>query len=404
MRNPLVSIVTPSYNQGRFIRATIESVLGQDYPNLEYIVMDGGSGDETRAVVKDYASRLTFVSEKDCGQSHAINKGFRAARGSILFWLNSDDVILPGAVRSAVDEFARNPAAGAVYGEGYLMDIDGAVTSRFTATEPFNLWKLVYLVDYILQQTLYVRREVLDDIGYLDENLHYTMDWDLLIRIGLRYPVSYIPRSMACLREYPEAKSFSGGRRRIHEMQMMLRRHTGMRIPPAIVIYGLNTYQQIVCAEIERVIGMKALSGALQSIVRFCASLVIRAARDYSQGLYPDGWAAPALRFMLPPGSGPLMIEGYVPAAFGRLRGQTLRIVVNGLALESRRPVAGDFCLKLDLPGGLQDQLLRIKVNASRWILPRTLGIGGDFRRLAFQLKSIRNHPPVQNTFPPEPL
>jgi hypothetical protein len=406
MRNPLVSIVTPSYNQGRFIRATIESVLGQDYPNLEYIVMDGGSGDETRAVVKDYASRLTFVSEKDCGQSHAINKGFRAARGSILFWLNSDDVILPGAVRSAVDEFARNPAAGAVYGEGYLMDIDGAVTSRFTATEPFNLWKLVYLSDYILQQTLYVRREVLDDIGDLDETLRFTMDWDLLIRIGLRYPLSYIRRPMGCLREYPEAKSFSGGRRRIREMRKMLQRHTGMRVPPAIVTYGLNTYQQIWCAEIGRVAGsrLKPLAGVLQSLVRFCAGLVIDSTHYYSQGLYSDGWAAPIMRLMLPPGSGPLVIEGHVPAESSWLRGQALRIVVNGQALESRHPGAGDFCLKFDLPAGLQDQLLRINVNASRWILPRTLGIGGDFRRLAFQFKSIRNHPPVQHRFPPEPL
>ena len=405
MRNPLVSIVTPSYNQGRFIRATIESVLGQDYPNLEYIVMDGGSCDETAAVVRDYASRLTFVSEKDCGQSHAINKGFRIARGSILFWLNSDDVILPGAVRAAVDEFARNPAAGAVYGDGYLMDKDGAVTSRFTATEPFNLWKLVYLSDYILQQTLYIRREVLDHIGDLDENLHFTMDWDLLIRIGLRYPLSYIPRPMGCLREYPEAKSFSGGRSRIREMRQMLRRHTGMRMPPAIVTYGLNTYQQIWRADIVRFLGsrLKPLSGALQFLVRSSAGLVIGATHYYSQGLYPDGWAAPALRFMLPPGSGPLAIEGHVPAESRWLRGQTLRIVVNGQALESRRSVAGDFCLKFDLPAGLQDQLLNITVNASRWILPRMLGIRGDFRRLAFQFKSIRHDPTVQNTFSPEP-
>ena len=208
MRNPLVSIITPSYNQGQFIRATTQSVLAQDYPNLEYIVMDRASADETGSVIKDYASRLTFISEKDRGQSHAINKGFRLGRGSILFWLNSDDVILSGAIRSAVDEFARNPAAGPVYGNGYRIDKDGAATSPFAATEPFNLWKLVYLSDYILQQTLCVRRDVLDDIGYLDENLHYTMDWDLLSRIGLRYPMAYIRRWIGSLREYPEAKSF----------------------------------------------------------------------------------------------------------------------------------------------------------------------------------------------------
>ena len=405
MRNPLVSIITPSYNQGRFIRATIESVLGQDYPNLEYIVMDGGSGDETLAVLKDYASRLTCLSEKDRGQSHAINKGFRLARGSLLFWLNSDDVILPGAVRAAVAEFTQNPAAGAVYGDGYLLDEDGAVTSPFTATEPFNLWKLVHLSDYILQQTLYVRREVLDDIGDLDESLHFTMDWDLLIRIGLRYPLSYIRRPMGCLREYPETKSSSGGRGRIREMRKMLQRHAAMRVPPAIVTYGLNTYQQIWCAEIERIAGsrLKPLSGVLQSLVRLCAGTVIDATHYYSQGLYPDGWAAPTMRFMLPPGRGPLMIEGHVPAESGGLRGQTVRIVVNGQPLESRRSVAGDFCLEFDLPPGLRDQLLRINVHASRWILPRKLGIPGEFRRLAFQFKGIRHDPSVQTAFSPEP-
>src|SRR6267142_508883 len=109
MSGPLVTIVTPSFNQGHFIRATIESVLSQDYPHIEYIIMDGGSTDETASVVSDYAGRLTFISERDRGQSHAINKGFRMARGSILAWLNSDDLYLPGCIRTAVEAFGRNP-------------------------------------------------------------------------------------------------------------------------------------------------------------------------------------------------------------------------------------------------------------------------------------------------------
>src|SRR5258708_32568597 len=108
MAHSPVSIITPSFNQGKFIRATIESVLNQDYPNVEYIIMDGGSTDETAAVVRDYASRLTFISENDRGQSHAINKGFRMARGSILAWLNSDDLYLPGCIRAAVAAFQRH--------------------------------------------------------------------------------------------------------------------------------------------------------------------------------------------------------------------------------------------------------------------------------------------------------
>src|SRR5262249_38082759 len=158
------------------IRATIESVLSQDYPEIEYIVMDGGSTDNTAAVVKEYSSRLKWISERDHGQSHAINKGFRMARGEIVSWLNSDDVILPGAVTHAAHAFERNPRIGAVYGEGYQIDIDGNVKARFPATEAFNLWKLIYLSDYILQQTTYFRKSVFDEVGYIDENLHWGMD------------------------------------------------------------------------------------------------------------------------------------------------------------------------------------------------------------------------------------
>src|SRR5437773_10477182 len=208
---PLFSVVTPSYNQGRFIRATIESVLSQDYPNVEYIIMDGGSADETASVVKDYASRLTFISEKDRGQTHAINKGFKRAHGQLLAYLNSDDVYLPGMIRMAIQGFQKNPNAGAVYGEGYLIDSEGKISSRFPYTESFNLWKLVYLSDYILQQTVAFRREALDEVGELDESLHYTMDWDILIRIGMKYPLEYIPEYMACLREYSTTNHFREG-------------------------------------------------------------------------------------------------------------------------------------------------------------------------------------------------
>jgi glycosyltransferase involved in cell wall biosynthesis len=234
MEAPLVTIVTPSYNQGRFIRATIESVLAQDYPHIQYIIMDGGSTDETAEVVRECSGRLTFISERDRGQSHAINKGFRMARGEIVVWLNSDDVMLPGPVRRAVEAFRRNPAAGAIYGEGYLMDEGGNVTGRFPHTRPLDLWRLVYLSDYILQQSVYFRRNIFEEIGYLDEDLHYTMDWDILIRIAQRYPLEYVPEYLGCLREYPAAKSYSGGAARVCEIRDLLRRHTGMRTPPAM--------------------------------------------------------------------------------------------------------------------------------------------------------------------------
>src|SRR5262245_59318849 len=217
-RRPLITIVTPSYNQGGLIRSTIESVLGQDYPQIEYIIMDGGSTDQTSAVVAEYAGRLTWISEKDRGQSHAINKGFRMARGEIVAWLNADDIILPGAVGHAVRAFERNPELGAVYGEGYQMNVDGDIKGRFPPTEPFNLWKLIHVSDYILQQTSYFRKTIFEHIGYVDEDLHWGMDWDLFIRIGKRYGIQYIPEYMGCIREYAEAKTYSGGRKRFREL------------------------------------------------------------------------------------------------------------------------------------------------------------------------------------------
>ena len=126
-----MTIVTPSYNQGKFIRATIESVRAQDYPAIEYIVIDGGSTDETAAIAGEYGTRLTFISERDRGQSHAINKGFRMARGEIVSWLNFRQSIFPGAVRLAVTHLTQNPQLGAVYGQGYTIDSDGNVIGRF---------------------------------------------------------------------------------------------------------------------------------------------------------------------------------------------------------------------------------------------------------------------------------
>lgn len=403
MESPLVSVVTPSYNQGQFIRATIESVLNQNYPHLEYIIMDGGSTDETAAVVKDYASRLTFISERDRGQSHAINKGFHMARGTILSWLNSDDVFLPNAIRAGVDGFRVNPAAGAIYGEGYQMDREGNITSRFPHTESPNLWKLVYLSDYILQQAVFFRKDVLDDVGYLNEDLHYTMDWDLLIRIGLKYGLAYIPEYIGCLREYPEAKSFSGGPRRIREIREMLQKHTGMRRPPGFVVYGLDTYSQAWCARLEEALGpkLKRLTCKLQSLIRTGAGLVIGRTVYHSQGLYADGYAGRVLRYVLASGGERLVIEGHVPGRCARFGCQRIRVDANGVRLGKFTLSSGDFQLTIDVPPALHNQPLDLTIRSLQWLVPARFRLHGDRRHLAFLLKSIRRRP-SENT--PVPL
>jgi glycosyltransferase involved in cell wall biosynthesis len=392
MTFPLVTIVTPSFNQGRFIRATIESVLSQDYPNLEYIIMDGGSTDETSAIVAEYGNRLQWISEKDRGQSHAINKGFRMAKGDIVSWLNSDDIILPGAVASAVNAFIRNPQLGAVYGEGYQIDIDGRIKCRFPATEPFNLWKLVYLCDYVLQQTAYFGRGVFEEIGYIDENLHWGMDWDILIRIGKRFPMEYVPEYLGSLREYPTAKSFSGGGKRFRELVRIMRRHGELRYPPGYIFYGLDTYSSLACNWIERLTPkiLEPASRQLRRVVRGAADKVITHTAKTAQGLYSDGWAGPQMKYMLGPGSGTVMMEGLLPGISPDLKHQRLRIDCNGRQVADLNFDIGEFSLTFDVPPDCAAQAASFVIRASNSLIPKRCGCSHDSRRLAYMLKSFQ--------------
>jgi hypothetical protein len=388
MRQPVVTIVTPSFNQGRFIRQTIESVLNQDYPNLEYIIVDGGSTDGTAAVVREYKGRLTWISEPDHGQAHAINKGFRRAKGEILAWLNSDDLILPGSVTCAVQALTSRPECGAVYGEGYRIDEAGRVTGRFPATEPFNLWKLVHLSDYILQQSLYFRRSVLQEIGYLDESLHYGMDWDVLIRIGKRWPLAYIPEYLGCLREYPEAKTFSGGKERARELLRILRKHTGLRYPPGHIAYGLETRQRLWMAALETRSPrwLRAPAIVLSLLVYVATAYPIMCVLRGSQGWYPDGWASVRLHWMLPPGTGRIAVRGCLPETCSQLRRQVLTVFCEGRLMRRVELEPGDF--ELHVPAKALDGPLRIEVRATRYVRPR-LGSELSLRRKAYILKSI---------------
>lgn len=395
MKQPLVSIVTPSFNQGHFIRATIESVLSQDYPNIEYIIMDGGSKDATAAVAAEYASRLQFISEKDRGQSHAINKGFHLAKGEVVSWLNSDDVILPGAVNVAAEALQKDPLLGAVYGEGYLIDYDGKVKNRFPATEPFNLWKLVYLSDYILQQTVYFRRSVFAELGYLDESLHWGMDWDILIRIGKRYPMRYLPEYMGSLREYGEAKTFSGGGKRFRELAAILRRHGTMKYPPGYFTYGLDTYQKICCDFLDR-ISPRFLNGTskkLQQVLSYLVHLQIARILRESQGLYTDGWASRRLLYMLPAGEGAVRICGSLPDLGAGLRGQRLTVACGGRVLAEREIGFGGFDFQVS-PAAPRNEALSLEITASKFVVPSKLGLGPDPRRLAYMLKTIKRVSP----------
>ena len=190
---PLVSIITPSFNQAHYIEATIQSVLGQDHPRIEYIIVDGGSTDGTLDIIKKYEDKLAFwVSEKDKGQTDAINKGFARATGDILAWINSDDTYEPGAVSAAVNYLQEHPEVGMVYADCNFINEQGRVIGKFgSAQTDYRLLRQGYV--HIPQQTMFFRADLWRQVGPLDPSFYFAMDYDLWTRLAARTELKYLP-------------------------------------------------------------------------------------------------------------------------------------------------------------------------------------------------------------------
>jgi glycosyltransferase involved in cell wall biosynthesis len=204
---PIVSIITPSFNQARYLEATIQSVLSQDYPRIEYMIVDGGSNDGTADIIKKYESKLTgWVSEKDKGQTDAINKGFARANGEILAWLNSDDTYEPGAVTAAVSYLRKHPEVGMVYGDCNFINESGQVIGKFgSAQTSYHLLRQGY--SHIPQQTMFFRAELWKQAGPLDPSFYFAMDYDLWTRIAARSEIRYVPQTWANFRLHTSGKT-----------------------------------------------------------------------------------------------------------------------------------------------------------------------------------------------------
>lgn len=187
---PLVSIVTPSFRSARFISETIESVKRQDYAPIEHIIVDGNSDDGTLDILKGFP-HLIWISEPDAGQSHALNKGFRMAKGEIIGWLNADDTYNSGAVSNAVRFLVENPDVDLVYGDMQIVDKQGSPI-MLAISKPFDL--ITLLTDnFIRQPTVFMRRRIIEELGGVDESLHYCMDRELWLRSGRSYKMIYLP-------------------------------------------------------------------------------------------------------------------------------------------------------------------------------------------------------------------
>jgi glycosyltransferase involved in cell wall biosynthesis len=204
--NEMFSVVTPSFNQGQFIRATILSVLSQNFPALQYIVVDGGSTDQTIAILKEYSDRLAYVSEPDNGTADAVNKGLALASGEIIGWLNSDDIYYPGALDRVSALFADNPEADVIYGRAHHIDDAGSMIEEYPTKE----WSFEDLIDHciISQPAAFFRRRAIRRFGPLDTNHRYCIDYEFWIRLakqGARF--LFVPEVFAATRIHPAAKT-----------------------------------------------------------------------------------------------------------------------------------------------------------------------------------------------------
>ena len=215
---PLVTIITPSLNQARFLEATIQSVLSQDYPRIEYMIVDGGSNDGSVDVIKKHESKLAWwVSEKDKGQTDAINKGFAHAKGEILAWINSDDTYEPGAVSAAVKYLQDHPEVGMVYGDCNFINESGRVIGKFgSAQTNYRLLRQGYA--HIPQQTMFLRADLWKQVGPLDPSFYFAMDYDLWTRIAARTEIKYVPQTWANFRLHTSGKTIAADDRCWPEM------------------------------------------------------------------------------------------------------------------------------------------------------------------------------------------
>ena len=227
MKQLTFAVITPSFNQGRFIEETINSVLSQEIVELDYIIMDGGSNDETITILEKYNNKLRYVSEKDKGQTDAVNKGIRNTHSDIIGWLNSDDIYVENALNTVLDFFSKHPDIDVVYGMADHIDVDGDFLEKYP-TQEFDAVALLSTC-YISQPAVFFRRRVIEECGLLDETLMYCMDYEYWIRLSQNKNIKFahLPILLAATRLHVDTKTL-GSTIKVHkEINNMLKKRIG---------------------------------------------------------------------------------------------------------------------------------------------------------------------------------
>jgi glycosyltransferase involved in cell wall biosynthesis len=220
-RNPRITVITPCYNHALFVEETIRSVISQSYPDLEYMVIDGGSTDGSLDIIKRYTSDLASIeSAADNGQAAAINKGFRRATGDLICWLNSDDLFEPDTL-NRVAEIYRSSVFQFLHGDAYILR---GRRKKYRRSRPVSAGDLA-VRNVILQPSTFWTRAVVEKIGGLDETLHYGPDWDFFIRISQHFPMTYVPMAFSTYRLHESNKTLTGGRERAEEIVRIVERY-----------------------------------------------------------------------------------------------------------------------------------------------------------------------------------
>lgn len=227
MAGPLVSIITPSFNQAAFLEAAIQSILDQSYPHIEYILIDGGSTDGSLEIIERYKDHFSFwQSQKDAGQTDAINQGLNRAKGKYQAWLNADDILLPHAVEEAVAHLEAQPDIGLVYGAADFINASGKIIGQFPAAQT-DYKRLLRGYVHIPQQAAFWRTDLWRRVGPLDKRFFFAMDYDLWVRLAKVSQVKYLPQKWAQFRLHGDSKTMTNDMRAWPEMIEVHRREGG---------------------------------------------------------------------------------------------------------------------------------------------------------------------------------
>jgi glycosyltransferase involved in cell wall biosynthesis len=390
---PVIGIVTPTYNMAHFLEETIESVLSQDYPHVDYVVMDAGSKDGSVEILRKYGDRFRWASEKDRGQADAVNKGYHATTGEIFTFLNSDDTYLPGALSAIAKHFKANPGIGLIYGEAYHVKLNGEIIAPYP-TQPFDLRTLNNQC-YICQPAAFMLREAFANAGMMNVDMHFALDYELWIRIAKQYGVRKVDEFLATSRMHMDNKTLS--KRRLVYQEILSTVKAQFQYAPYEWINGYACYlldrkdqyfdrskPSMASYALSLALGMYHNPGQRR---RFLAEWqeMTGFGRKFT-GRWEDGWISGLWRSdqTVPEDAAQLVLAGKHWAPGGPL---FLTVKLNGKTVVREELASGAYALRAPVPAEVRGTTCRLEVETSRTWRPKE---NGDYRQLGCVVDAVQ--------------